>query len=507
MATKFFLRTTQSKGTANLYTRINRKNLGITNWYLCTHINVDIEAWNKAQKSLKSQSAYYATPEGAKVQEQINKVEGVIKDAFLSGLVSSSEDKIKLEQEIGNIINEEGIKAKEETSKRQKEREEKRLCIIVNYYEYFFKGIKEKTIRQKRGNKTYQDGSVTVWRVFGDYLNNYLKLNGWESRTFEEIDKAFADGFVIYLENLGLMPSTINKQITCFRRLCYSAAEDSKNKNLTSVRVWHERELKDKEKRAEIALSDKEINELYKMKLDGIRAKVRDIWVLGYFTAQRVSDYTKLTKDNFSETKNGVSVITLTQQKTGNDVVIPILDNRVFDICKKYRYRFPKLNKRDINRYIKDVLCELSETVPSLKELYRTQLSMKEREKEEGFIRMEKRIISGEKLHGEELKYYKQMKAYSVTHQSGNKLWKRDSAGYVIKYKWELVSSHTSRRSAVTSLYETNLLNAKDIMSISGHTTLKNFEGYIKRGAIEQAESIAEKMAQIKKVSLMKKEG
>ena len=153
------------------------------------------------------------------------------------------------------------------------------------------------------------------------------------------------------------------------------------------------------------------------------------------------------------------------------------------------------------------MLCELSESVPSLRESYRTQLSMKEREKEDGFVRMEKRIRAGESLHGEELKYYKKMKAYAVTHESGDKLWRRDSSGYVVKFKWELVSSHTSRRSAVTSLYETNLLNEKDIMSISGHTTLKNFEGYIKRGAIERAESVAEKLAKAREIKLMEKEG
>lgn len=506
MATKFFLRTKQTKGTANLYTRINRPAFGISNWYVCTKISVSVESWIKAQKSSKSLNAYYATEEGKEVQRRLNMVEAVIRDSFENGTISSKEDKGELERLISNIVNEEGLKAKEETNKRQKEREEKKLCVIANYYDFFYRAIESGDRRQGRENKRYTKGSLTVWRVFGDYLNNYLKLKGWESRTFEEIDKAFADSFVIYLENLGLMLTTVNKQITCFRKLCNAAAEDSKNKSLTSVRVWHERTVKDKEKRAEIALSDEEINALYDMKLDGIREKVRDIWVLGYFSAQRVSDYTKLTKDNFSETKNGVTVITLTQQKTGSDVLVPVLDKRVFDICKKYRYRFPKLDKRDINRYIKEVLSDLSESVPSLRELYRTQLSMKEREKEEGFIRMEKRIKAGEKLHGEELKYYKRMKAYAFTHESGKGLWKRDNAGFVVKYKWELVSSHTSRRSAVTSLYETNLLNPKEIMSISGHKTLKNFEGYIKRGDVEQAESIAEKFAKAKEVTLKTKE-
>jgi integrase len=98
------------------------------------------------------------------------------------------------------------------------------------------------------------------------------------------------------------------------------------------------------------------------------------------------------------------------------------------------------------------------------------------------------------------------MKAYSVSHESGDLLWKRDESGSVVKYKWELVGSHTSRRSAVTSLYNTGLLDAKDIMSISGHDSLKNFEGYIRRGAVEQAERIAAKMAKARELSLTKKE-
>ena len=44
-------------------------------------------------------------------------------------------------------------------------------------------------------------------------------------------------------------------------------------------------------------------------------------------------------------------------------------------------------------------------------------------------------------------------------------------------------------------------------MSISGHTTLKNFETYIRRGAVEQAERIAEKAAKAKEVALNAKEG
>ncbi len=504
MATKFFLRTKQTKGTASLYTRINRPAFGISNWYINTKICVSVESWNKAQRSLKAQASYYATEEGAKVQDQLNKIEGVIRDAFLSGLVTSAEDKIKLEQKIGNIVNEEGIKAKEETEQRQKEREEKELCIIWNYYVFFLDAIKNGEIRAK--GKEYKKGSISVWETFGKHLNEYLSYKKAGSMTFDQINRAFAGGFVSFLERKELMIGTINQQITCFRRLCNAAVEDEKCTNAVSVKVWHERKADDNEKRTEIALTDREIDALYDMPLEGMREKVRDIWVIGFFSAQRVSDYSKLTKDNFKVTPNGLNVIVLKQKKTGNEITIPILDKRVFELCRKYNYNFPKVSKDYLNDIIKLILKDLSATIPSLAEWSRTLLCMKERQKEEAFISMRKRVESGERLHGEELKRYKKMMAYAAEHESGDLLYKRDFSNAVIKQKWEMVSSHTSRRSAVTSLYNTGLLDAKDIMSISGHTTLKNFETYIRRGAIEQAESIAEKMAKAKEVSLNKKE-
>ena len=89
-------------------------------------------------------------------------------------------------------------------------------------------------------------------------------------------------------------------------------------------------------------------------------------------------------------------------------------------------------------------------------------------------------------------------------HESGDTLYKRDFAGRAIKERWELVGSHTSRRSAITSLYNTGLFDAKEIMSISGHRTLTNYENYIRRGAQEQAERIADKMAKAKNMKLKK---
>jgi len=504
---KFFIRSAAKSGNANLYVKVARPKFGVQ-WMINTEISVSVTDWVKAQSGAKYLTKYFTTEEGKKVQRLMATVEDVIK-MFFDGVDSVDHDsKESLINEIHAVVRIDGAKAKEEIRKREidkikakAEEEKNKLCKVLNYYEYFLSGISDGTIRQKRGAKAYKEGSITVWRSFGKFLKGYCPSD----MTFDQINKRFADGFVCYLEKEGLMPKTINKQVLCFRRLCNSAAIDEKNTNLISVSVWGEREVKENEKRAEIALKENEIDALYEMPLDGVREQVRDVWMIGFLSAQRVSDYAHFTRDNFKVTPNGVNVIVLQQKKTGNDVVVPILDERVMELCEKYNYNFPKVEIRTINRYIKEILHDLAKEIPSLGEVVRTQLSMAERKKETTYIAMQKRIENGERLHGDELKRYKEMKAYALEHDSGNLLWQRDFSGYIVKYRWELVSCHTSRRSAVTSLYDSGLFDVRDMMSISGHRTLKNFEGYIKRGSIEQAERIAEKARKAKEIQLKKK--
>lgn len=501
---KFFLRTSQKEGTGSLYLRVNRPKLNIS-WWVCSGINVNIKEWNKAQGSPKALTKYFATEKGKEVQNKMEEVEGVIKDLFKKKVLTCNDDKPKLDKAIMDVINVKAIKALEEVEEEKREEQEKQQRGIINYYDYFMQSIVNGTIRKGKNGKEYQENSQSVWRTFGNHLHDYLKFKGDEAMTFDSINRAFADGFVAYLENKGLMAGTINQQVICFRRLCNAAAEDERNYNLISVKVWHERKVDERDKRAEIVLSDDEVDALYNMKLDGLREQVRDVWMLGYMSAQRVSDYSIFTKDNFKVTKRGLPVIVLQQKKTQNDVVVPILDDRVAELCHKYDYDFPKLTRDTINRQIKLILKDLASTLPSLNEWNRTLLSVRERQKEHSYLDLKERVANGEKLHGEESKRYKRMKAYADEHDSGDMLWKRDYSGAVIKQRWELVTCHTSRRSAVTSMYDTGLYDVRDMMSISGHTTISNFERYIKRGSIEQAERIADKFTKAKNIKLRRK--
>lgn len=496
---KFFIRTSKEKGRAKLYLRINRPALAVS-WKLCTGISVDIESWTKAEKSAKNMTAYLNTEEGSRVQTDMKKLEGLIDELFEDGTLSSNSDKPILERVIKDIANAEAIAAMKEQKRLERETEQSRMRSIVNYYDSFIIGMKDGSVRQKRG-KSYTDGSIRVWQDFGRFLKEYTP----ESMTFDQITKRFADGFINFLEEKGLMAKTINKQVLCFRRLCNAAALDEVNTNLVSVKVWVEKSVNDDEKMAAIALSEDEVDRLYEMQLEGIREQVRDLWMLGFFSAQRVSDYSQFKRENFKRTPNGTNVIVFRQQKTGKDVIVPILDERVFDLCEKYDYNFPSLDRRAINRYIKEIMYQLSSDLPSLREQYITVLSLREKRKESLFLEWKEKISKRGKLNAEDMKRYRSMTEYAREHGSGDLLYRRDASGRVLKYKWELISTHTCRRSAVTQMYDSHLFDVREMMSISGHTTLSNFEIYVRRQAIQQADNIAAKARRAKEVRMKKK--
>ena len=126
---------------------------------------------------------------------------------------------------------------------------------------------------------------------------------------------------------------------------------------------------------------------------------------------------------------------------------------------------------------------------------------MIEKRKETLYLEWSKKLSKGGKLNAEDMKRFRAMQEYAEEHDSGdNMLFKRDVNGRVIKYKWELISTHTCRRSAITQMYDSQLFDVRDMMSISGHTTLQNFEMYIKRGSLEQADRIAEKAKKAKEI-------
>ena len=333
---------------------------------------------------------------------------------------------------------------------------------MLEYLDYIINGMSKGTVCIK--NEKYNSNTIKAWSSFRKmFMEFYKKLsNAGKKPTWDNLTERTFNEFVQYLKECKYMSSTINKYIITFKALINMAAEDELHTNLVSLKKIHKIKVKDEELAARIYLTDAEIEALYKMPLKegSLSCHVRDIFLCGVYTGQRISDYNNLSADNFRKSEaKGYDVVSLTQKKTGNKVVVPVLNSNLLSIVKKYKYNLPRVHDVVLNKEIKNILKELSMTVPSLTEKIPTMLTIKERDAE----------------------------------QKGNVTFERDSNGNTVKARYDLVSSHTARRSCVTNLYLSNKYSVAEIMSISGHKTEKAFREYIRCSADTIAEGIIEK--------------
>ncbi|MEM6517583.1 MAG: phage integrase SAM-like domain-containing protein [Bacteroidota bacterium] len=150
--------------------------------------------------------------------------------------------------------------------------------------------------------------------------------------------------------------------------------------------------------------------------------KVRDLFVVGCYSALRFSDWHKVNDSIIVE--DGIKMIEVLTEKTRQLVIVPVLPE-LETILKKYDNHLPKATSQEVNRVIKLICKEI-------------------------------------------LKDKTYLKTYS---KAGQKLSKK-------QLRWKDISSHCCRRSFATNFYELGV-PPSDLMLITGHSTEKQFFGYI----------------------------
>lgn len=474
----FKVRSSKKGGQSPLYVRLTftGKDNAIN-----TGINVNTATWNRL-----GAVGYFESVEGVKAKALALKVQTTLRSLKAQGV----KDIEAIKEQVIAIARHED---EEEIEKIRREVERRSLNSVLSYYSKFFEGIVSGERTHGNNFKEYTQGGISVWKSFGNLINIFL--NGNESVSFGMVDERFANRFVKFLKDRQYMAKTIGKYTTCFRKLCNAAVKDGViGRDSSAPYVWGDVTVKDEQKRMEIYLTEEELNAIYAVSLEGKREEVRDLFYIGYQSGQRFSDYSILTRDNIIK-EGDITLLHLFQKKTGNEVYVPITDDRVIELFEKYHYHLPKVREQLMNMYIKDV-CELvSKSVPSLKEKYTTLLTAGERSREERFRVLFERVANGEKLDYNDRSEYNRGRRYSLAHGlMDGSLWERNAQGEVVKYKYELVTSHTARRSKATNMYLQGKLDTDQMMSITGHEKREIFEEYIKVQKLERAKMIAKQL-------------
>lgn len=445
---KLRIRTQKSEGTAPLFTRMRTCDKVV---WINLRMNVDIAKWNKvSQTNLKSKNYLNQLGYYKKIQE----IEYAIQKLKL--LKRHTQENI--EAAVQDIVLADARENVEKAKKLAKDVENQRKNNIKTFLEEYVDGIEKGLIRSNNGDK-YTPNSIKNWKQF---LRIFLEF--FDKRPFEwkDINQVVVDRFISYLEDdCGYMRSTNERYISLFRTLVRIAEKKGIHTNYIAKSVFHIPTVREQDKAKEIYLKKEELQALYEMSLDGLEEKVRDVFLIGCYTAQRFSDYSRIDEHCICTTSKGTRVIKLQQVKTKANVVIPILDTKLETLLKKYNYNVPFLNDVVFNRYIKEICHKLSETMPSLAKKERTKLNKKELLREQ------------------------------EARKNNKELFEYDEQGFPIKPRWELVSSHTARRTAITNMFVSGKYTTTQMMYVSGHKKEKTFYNYIKLSRDEYADNIA----------------
>ncbi|OFX39154.1 MAG: hypothetical protein A2X03_12520 [Bacteroidetes bacterium GWA2_40_15] len=280
----------------------------------------------------------------------------------------------------------------------------------------------------------------------------YLKDYAASKKTvidFKDIDLNFYDGFIQYLqwvpsdkqpissetksdqiEGKKLAVNTIGKKIQTLKIFLNAAKEEGKN---TFEAYRSKKFVAMTEESETIYLNEAELTKIYEhdFSKDPINEQIRDLFLVSCWTGCRFSDISQITPENVSD-----GFIHMKQYKTGKKVLIP-LHPVVTAILNKYMGKLPEVTtNQQFNRALKDIA--------------------------------------------------EAAKIDEMTHKAITKGGIKVSTSYK---KFQLVTTHTARRSFATNLYKSGFPSIS-IMAITGHVTEKSFLKYIKVTPDEHAKKL-----------------
>ncbi len=280
--------------------------------------------------------------------------------------------------------------------------------------------------------------------VIKDYNSLKKHLTGFKEHssqpiTFRNLNIVLYNEFVDYLcytakqknGTIGLKNNTVGKQIKNLKAFVRDRIE---KKVIPFIDMKPFKTIK--EDVDHIHLTENELKVIYDLNLSEQPEleQIRDLFIVGCFTGLRYSDLSTLTSANIDMVSG---MIQTTQKKVHKSVTIPIIDY-VPDLLSKYNLELPKMHLNDFNKGLKDI---------------------------------------GE-LAGLKQKH-------EIVHKKGTKQVKE------VFMKYELMTSHTCRRSFCTNMYLAGF-PSEELMKISGHKSVKAFLTYIKVDNFQAANRLKE---------------
>lgn len=295
--------------------------------------------------------------------------------------------------------------------------------LLVNHTQYIIDNANTRKI--KGSNKVgLSERRVTGYKSFKKLVENYEKETKKKIH-FQDINKPFVDRFTNWLMNKqNYSTNYAGKVLDNLKTVCLDAEKLDIKVNPYAKQIEGFREQNNE--RLIVTLSFEELEQIRTAKLETEAQENARKWLLlGCEIGQRAGDLLRLTPDNLRY-KNNRIYIDIEQQKTRKAVTIGVIAPHVIEIVEN-NFPYP-ISQQKLNKHIKKV-CELAKIE--------------------------------EKIKGK--KYDK-------------KTGRKKTSNYP---KWQLITSHTFRRSFATNYYKK--IPTPVLIGITGHSKESMFLEYINR--------------------------
>lgn len=303
----------------------------------------------------------------------------------------------------------------------------------VYFIDWIEKFIKEAPKRLFKG-KLLSPKTILQYTTTLNKLKAFEKFSSYKIR-FENINLKFHRDFIDYCRtNEQLGNNSIGGHIKNIKMWCKNIELEGfpinahyKHSDFSAIQG----ETKD------IYLTEKEIDKVYKYDFkNNVRlSNTRDLFIIGLRTGLRISDFMRLGVLNIKDEKIRIETV-----KTKQKVIIA-MHQQVKHILEKRNGELPTaISDQKFNTYIKEI-CQIVGIKDVVEGAKNTKIVLEEKTETTPEVA----------IHRKEIGNFE---------------------------KWELVTSHTCRRSFATNLY--GKLPNKVIMAITGHQTETQFLKYIK---------------------------
>jgi integrase len=384
-----------------------------------TNLKIPIQKWNLSRNSIAFRD-FLSTVEGRRIFRKLEDIRLNIDERIISGRGVTSD-------EVRHIVHE--IVYKECLIRERK-------AVTVESYARTYLEQVEKGTRKTQKGLSFSHGTIKSIRMTHNLLKEFQDRTG-RRYGFDDIDFDFRTKFLDFLYNekvynVNTAAKCLNTLITIIaaaevedyhsNRKCLSPQFRAKRIEVDTIYLTRE-EL--------IAMTEADISHL-----SPIHEIARDIFMVGIFTAQRVSDYNNISRQNIIHNEDGSVIINIRQKKTGVWVSIPARDE-LKQILIKYDYNLPAIAERMLNSCIKEV----------------------------GKVAGINTLVTVERTSG-------------------------GVVSYETRPKYELIQSHTARRTAATLMYLAGM-DVFNICSVTGHSSIAMLKKYIKADEIDRARTIS----------------